>query len=90
MSSGGGTVDGSAAVESVAPVEPVEPEPRYVGAATAVEGSTRAPVPQGMGLLGSVEPGWSAFSGAVVLPSAAAIVKRVVQRMVLGAAGVEN
>ena len=63
-----------------------EPEARYVGAALAVEGSTRAPVPQGM-----AEPSGSvAFVGSVVVPSEAAIVKRVVQVRLEGAAGEEN
>ena len=66
--------------------EAVEPEARYGGAALAVEGSTRAPVPQGM-----AEPSGSvAFVGSVVVPSEAAIVKRVVQVRLEGAAGEEN
>ncbi len=68
------------------PVTAVEPPVRYGGAATAVDGSTSAPVPQGM----FWPSGSFWFSGAVVLPSAAAIVKRVVQVRFAGSAGVEN
>ena len=58
----------------------------YVGAATAVEGSTRLPEPQGM-----AEPsGWVLFAGSVVEPSEPAMVKRVVQVRFVGAAEVEN
>ena len=62
-------------VPAAAAVEPVEEEERYEGAATAVEGSTSAPVPHGMASpLGCVE-----LAGSVVLPFASAIAKRVVQ-----------
>jgi len=53
------------------PVPEVEPK---TGAATAVEGSLRAPVPQGM----AAPPGCVSFSGSVTSPVAEAIVKRVV------------
>jgi len=56
------------------------------GAATALEGSTRFPVPQGMG---SFDPGCWAFAGGVVAPVEAAIVKRVVQALTL-VCGEEN
>lgn len=58
------------------PGEP-DDEPELVvktGAATAVEGSLRAPVPQAI----SAPPGCVSFSGSVVSPVADAIVKRVV------------
>lgn len=47
-----------------------------LGAATALEGSTRLPIPQGMG---SFDPGWVGFAGGVLTPAAEAIVNRVVQ-----------
>jgi len=50
------------------------------GAATAKEGSTRFPTPQGMG---SFDPGCKAFAGGVVAPVEDAIVKRVVQVLTL-------
>jgi len=56
------------------------------GAATALEGSTRFPVPQG---IGSFDPGCWAFAGGVVAPVADAIVKRVVQALTL-VCGEEN
>ena len=67
-----------------------EPEPAEVeagdttrpelwpGGGTALEGSTSAPVPQGM----SLPSGSVAFVGGVVLPFASAIAKRVVQSTV--------
>lgn len=51
----------------------------FAGAGTACDGSTRLPIPQGIGGSPGLGLGWSAFAGGVVLPSAAAIVKRVVQ-----------
>jgi len=46
------------------------------GGGTALEGSTRFPIPQGMG---SLDPGWVGFAGGVVAPAAEAMVNRVVQ-----------
>ncbi len=51
-----------------------------------MEGSTRAPVPQGI----FWPSGSVSFSGSTVLPSAPAIVKRVVHKRFFGAAGEEN
>ena len=48
--------------------------------------STSAPTPQEI----FCPSGWVSFAGGVVEPSAAAIVKRVVQVRFLGAADVEN
>lgn len=56
------------------------------GAATALEGSTRFPTPQGMG---SFDPGCVGFAGGVVAPEAEAIVNRVVQVLTL-VCGEEN
>jgi len=56
------------------------------GAGTAVELSTRAPTPQGMG---APVPGWVGLGASTLLPSAPAIVKRVVQ-VLFAAAGEEN
>ena len=57
-----------------------EPEvllpPRYDGAGTALDGSVRAPVPQGI----AWPPGWVAFGAGTVAPVAEAMVKRPVQR----------
>ena len=51
-----------------------------------MDGSTSAPMPHGI-----LSPfGCVAFAGGVVLPSAAAIVKRVVHVRFFGAAGVLN
>ena len=79
-------VDVAAAVVAAATVVAAEPPERYDGAATAVEGSTSAPVPQGM-----AEPsGWEAFARSVVMPSAPEMVKRVVQGRAETSAGEEN
>ena len=51
-----------------------------------MDGSVRVPTPQGI----AAPPGCVAFVGVVVLPSAPAIVKRVVQVRFVGAAGVLN
>lgn len=49
---------------------------RYDGGGTALDGSTRAPLPQGI-----AEPsGWVAFGGGTVAPVASAMAKRPVQR----------
>jgi len=56
------------------------------GGGTALEGSARAPVPQGMGAL---VPGWLALEGGEVAPVGEAIVKRVVHCFVV-APVVEN
>ena len=73
-------------VPAAAAVEPVEEDERYEGAATAVEGSTSAPVPHSMVVPSVVVE----LVGAVELPSAAAMVKRVVQVRFEGNAEVEN
>ena len=52
------------------------PPGRYDGGATALDGSVRAPVPQGIGW----PPGWVAFGAGTVPPVAEAMVKRPVQR----------
>jgi len=57
-----------------APLADAAPPPK-LGAATAVEGSTRAPVPHGMG---SFESGWVALGGGTDWPLGEAMVKRVV------------
>ena len=54
--------------------------PGAPGAGTALETSTRLPVPQGMG---SLDPGWVGFAGGVAAPAAEAIVNRVVQVLTL-------
>ena len=51
-----------------------------------MDGSASAPTPHGI----FAPPGCVSFAGGVVLPSAAAIVKRVVHVRFVGAAGVEN
>ena len=61
------------AVEPPVVAEVVLAVPR-TGAGVALEGSTKAPVPQGIGS----PPGCVAFSGSTVLPLASTIVKRVV------------
>jgi len=63
------------APEAAADPEGAAPPPEE-GAATAWEGSVRAPIPQG---IGSLVVGWRALAAAVDVPSAAAIVKRDVQ-----------
>lgn len=64
----------------------VFPPLRYRGAALAVDGSMRAPVPQGMGS----PSGCFGFGAGTVLPVESAIVKRPVQVREVGAAGEEN
>lgn len=54
---------------------PFEPG-RYDGGATALEGSVRAPLPQGI----PSPSGWVVFGAATVVPLASAIAKRPVQR----------
>jgi hypothetical protein len=49
---------------------------RYDGGGTALDGSTRAPLPQGI----ASPSGWVAFGGGVVAPVASAMAKRPVQR----------
>lgn len=56
------------------------------GGGTALEASTRAPVPHGTG---SLVPGWLALGAGTVWPLAEAMVKRVVQ-VLLGASGAVN
>jgi len=60
--------------------------PALAGGATAVLGSTRAPVPQGMG---SFEPGWVALVGGTEAPLEEAMVNRVVHSL-LGEPSVVN
>lgn len=55
--------------------------PALAGGGTALEASTRAPVPHGTG---SLVPGWLALGGGTVWPLADAMAKRVVQ-VLLGA-----
>jgi hypothetical protein len=55
--------------------EPVPPG-RYDGGATALEGSTRAPLPQGI----PSPSGWVRFGAGTVVPLASAMAKRPVQR----------
>jgi hypothetical protein len=64
----------------------VAADPPMVGAATAFEESTSAPVPHGMGAL---VPGWVGLVGGVLWPEASAMVKRVVHVM-FGLAGLVN
>jgi len=49
-----------------------------LGGGTAVEGSTRAPTPQGMS---APDSGWVAFAGGVVWPEEEAMAKRVVHAL---------
>jgi hypothetical protein len=53
------------ATAGVDPEALLKPDAAKLGAGTAVEGSTRAPTPQGMG---SPESGWVALGGGVVWP----------------------
>ena len=62
------------------------PVPRYCGGGTTLDWSTSAPAPQGI----FWPSGCVSFAGGVVVPSAGAIVKRVVHVRFLGAAGLEN
>lgn len=62
-----------------------EDEARKEGGGTAVEGSVRAPVPQGI----AAPPGWELLVGGVDAPSAEAMVKRVVHCLT-GALGAVN
>jgi hypothetical protein len=64
----------------------VESDVAKLGAATAVEGSTRAPTPQGMA---SPDSGWVALGGAVVWPEEDAMANRPVH-VWLAARGAEN
>lgn len=74
------TTGGVPAVEPVlAEAEVLLPAAPRTGAGVALEGSTKAPVPQGI----ASPPGCVAFSGSTVLPVASAIVKRVVHVMLV-------
>jgi len=64
---------------------PTAPPP-LGGGGEALEGSARAPTPQGIAWL---VLGWRALAGGVVAPVGSAIVNRVVQ-VLLGAVGEEN
>lgn len=68
-----------------APTTPPAPPP-LGGGATALEGSARAPTPQGTGAL---LPGCTGLAGGVEAPVASAIVNRVVQ-VLLAAVGEVN
>jgi hypothetical protein len=57
------------------PFEPVPPG-RYDGGGTALEESTRAPLPQGI----DSPSGWVGFEAGAVVPLASAMAKRPVQR----------
>ena len=61
------------------------PPVRYGGAATAVDGSASAPVPQGI----ASPSGWVAFGGGVVAPDELAMANRPVHER-FAAAGEEN
>ena len=72
--------DGEAEPEAEAgagevPFEPVPPG-RYDGGGTALEGSARAPLPQGI----PSPSGWVGFGAGTVLPLESAMAKRPVQR----------
>ena len=64
----------------------VFPPVRYGGAATAEDGSTRAPFPHGI----ASPSGWFGLGAGTVLPVESEIVKRPVQVLVVGSEGVEN
>ena len=64
-------------IDADTPLEVVTFVP-LAGAGTASEGSTSAPVPQGIAGL-PLPLGWSALAGAVVWPLESAMAKRVVQ-----------
>jgi len=63
-------------LEVVFEPEVVLPPGRYDGGGTALDGSVRAAVPQGI----AWPPGWVAFGAGTVAPDAEAMVKRPVQR----------
>jgi hypothetical protein len=66
----------AAVAEPLAEAPPEAVTPPMTGGGLAMEGSARAPTPQGMGAL---VPGWFAFSGGTVSPSGEVMVKRVTQ-----------
>jgi len=67
--------DADATPDDVAAPEPdIGPDVTPLGGGTALEGSTRAPVPQGIGS----PPGWFALAGGVVDPLDEVMVNRVV------------
>jgi hypothetical protein len=64
-------------------VVPSTPSPvMYAGAGFAVEGSTSAPIPQG--IAECVASGWTEFAGAVTAPVVEAIANRVVHCKAFG------
>jgi len=67
-------------------VELLLPPGRYDGGGTAVDGSTSAPVPQGIGC----PLGWFAFGGGTVAPVELAMANRPVHVRFVGAAGELN
>jgi len=66
--------------------ELVLPPGRYDGGGTALDGSERAPVPQGI----ASPSGWVGFGAGVVAPVESAMVKRPVQRRSVTLAAWEN
>jgi len=74
------------AEEDTEPETAPTPPPPLGGGGAALEGSTRAPTPQG---IGSLVWGWRALAGGVVAPVGSAIVNRVVQ-VLLAAVGEVN
>jgi hypothetical protein len=75
----GAVVEPDSTAALAAPLAEALPEavtPPMTGGGFAIEGSARAPTPQGMGAL---VPGWFAFSGGTVSPSGEVMVKRVAQ-----------
>jgi hypothetical protein len=86
VTDGNGELDGTAEeAEGEVLFEPVPPG-RYNGAGTALEGSARAPVPQGI----PSPSGWVRFGAATVVPFGNAMAKRPVQRRSEALAAWEN
>lgn len=81
----GGTAEEDEAGTAEVLFEPVPPG-RYDGGGTALEGSTRAPFPQGI----PSPSGWVGFGAGVVVPLASAMAKRPVQRRSDALAAWEN
>jgi hypothetical protein len=80
--------EGEADPEAGAAEVPFEPVPpgRYDGGGTALEGSARAPLPQGI----ASPSGWVGFGAGTVAPLASAMPKRPVQRRSEALAAWEN
>ena len=83
-----GDLDGTAEEDEAGTAEVLfEPvPPRYDGGGTALEGSTRAPFPQGI----PSPSGWVGFGAGTVVPLASAMAKRPVQRRSEALAAWEN